>query len=502
MPAEVKDLSCPRTRVQEITGISTCAQAGRASNEMLRFCSTLVAAAALALGRCRLRARRLRRRRRDARQGERRQGAAAPRCACSTSSAAPTASASCATTAACATPPRATSRLMVSGRFFSHDAPNGSTPLSRIRHTHYLSGARCWTIGENLAWGTGRLATPRATVRAWMHSPGHRANILNGSFREIGIGIATGAPVRGSAASPRRPPTRRTSATAANLRRPMADVQPLEALHYDQAVAGPLQQLVAPPYDVIDAEQRAELAARSPYNVVRVDLPEGDDPYAEAARLSAQWQEQGAIVAGRARLLGARPGLHRPRRAQADPPRHLRARARDGVRPGQDPPARAHAPRPEGGPPAAHAGDEGEPQPDLQPLRRPAPAGVGRRWSRTRRASPTARRPTTTAPSTACGASTTRPRSRRSTQALEPTELLIADGHHRYETARVYADEIGGEGPHRYVLMCLVALQDDGPHRLPHPPPAHGRQGPRHARSSSASGCASCSTSSRSSSRS
>ena len=47
-------------------------------------------------------------------------------------------------------------------------------------------------------------------------------------------------------------------------------------------------------------------------------------------------------------------------------------------------------------------------------------------------------------------------------QARQPAELLIADGHHRYETARVYADEIGGEGPHRYVLMCLVALQDPG----------------------------------------
>ena len=46
--------------------------------------------------------------------------------------------------------------------------------------------------------------------------------------------------------------------------------------------------------------------------------------------------------------------------------------------------------------------------------------------------------------------------------ALKPAELLIADGHHRYETARVYAEEIGGEGPHRYVLMCLVALQDPG----------------------------------------
>jgi uncharacterized protein (DUF1015 family) len=45
---------------------------------------------------------------------------------------------------------------------------------------------------------------------------------------------------------------------------------------------------------------------------------------------------------------------------------------------------------------------------------------------------------------------------------LDGVEMLIADGHHRYETARVYAEEIGGEGAHRYVLMCLVALEDPG----------------------------------------
>jgi uncharacterized protein (DUF1015 family) len=45
---------------------------------------------------------------------------------------------------------------------------------------------------------------------------------------------------------------------------------------------------------------------------------------------------------------------------------------------------------------------------------------------------------------------------------LEDAELLIADGHHRYETAAVYADEIGGDGPHRYTLMCLVSLADPG----------------------------------------
>jgi uncharacterized protein (DUF1015 family) len=46
--------------------------------------------------------------------------------------------------------------------------------------------------------------------------------------------------------------------------------------------------------------------------------------------------------------------------------------------------------------------------------------------------------------------------------ALAEAELLIADGHHRYETARIYAEEIGGEGEHRYVLMCLVSMSDPG----------------------------------------
>jgi uncharacterized protein (DUF1015 family) len=46
--------------------------------------------------------------------------------------------------------------------------------------------------------------------------------------------------------------------------------------------------------------------------------------------------------------------------------------------------------------------------------------------------------------------------------ATRGAELLIADGHHRYETARAYAQEIGGEGEHQYVLMCLVALEDQG----------------------------------------
>ena len=75
----------------------------------------------------------------------------------------------------------------------------------------------------------------------------------------------------------------------------MADVLPLRALHYDLSVVGSLADVVAPPYDVIDAAQRAELVGRSPYNVAAVDLPEedrGDDRYDAAGELFETWQLQ------------------------------------------------------------------------------------------------------------------------------------------------------------------------------------------------------------------
>jgi uncharacterized protein YkwD len=86
------------------------------------------------------------------------------------------------------------SRKMVAGDFFSHVAPDGSTMASRIKASGYLKGARGWSIGENIAWGTGRYATPQEIVEGWMNSAGHRQNILNSGFREIGIGVALGAP--------------------------------------------------------------------------------------------------------------------------------------------------------------------------------------------------------------------------------------------------------------------------------------------------------------------
>ena len=79
----------------------------------------------------------------------------------------------------------------------------------------------------------------------------------------------------------------------------MAAVFPLPALHYDPARTGGLEPVVAPPYDVIDAAERAALLARSPYNVVAIDLPEdpdGGDPYAHAAATLAAWRDEQVVV--------------------------------------------------------------------------------------------------------------------------------------------------------------------------------------------------------------
>lgn len=85
---------------------------------------------------------------------------------------------------------------MVVKNYFSHDSLSGASFVDRIRRAGYLRNARSWSAGENLAWGSGDRGTPEAIMRAWMNSAGHRANILTGRFREIGIGVASGAPLR------------------------------------------------------------------------------------------------------------------------------------------------------------------------------------------------------------------------------------------------------------------------------------------------------------------
>lgn len=84
------------------------------------------------------------------------------------------------------------SATMVVQRFFAHVTPAGQ--LLEQRLAPYVDGSTVWDVGENLAWGEGALATPRAIVDGWMHSDAHRANILDGRFSEIGIGIVNGSP--------------------------------------------------------------------------------------------------------------------------------------------------------------------------------------------------------------------------------------------------------------------------------------------------------------------
>jgi uncharacterized protein (DUF1015 family) len=73
----------------------------------------------------------------------------------------------------------------------------------------------------------------------------------------------------------------------------VAVVRPFRALRYDPAVGGPLESLVAPPYDVIEPEQRERLLRQSPLNVVHLTLPDSEE---EAAASLAEWRERKILV--------------------------------------------------------------------------------------------------------------------------------------------------------------------------------------------------------------
>jgi uncharacterized protein (DUF1015 family) len=243
----------------------------------------------------------------------------------------------------------------------------------------------------------------------------------------------------------------------------MADVQPLRALRYDTAVVGALADVVAPPYDVIDARQRAALLERSPFNVVAVDLPQGDgDPYAAAGALFEGWQRQGALVRDsepavwahaqqytgpdgtartrrgffcRVRIEGYGPGRVRPHERTHPGPKEDRLRLTRATRANISPIFSLYSDP--GG--AAWAA--------LEPATAQAP------WGEVTDADGTVHRLWRVGDPAAIAAVQA---------ATRDAELLIADGHHRYETMDAYAQEVGGDGDHRYILMCLVALEDPG----------------------------------------
>jgi uncharacterized protein YkwD len=84
---------------------------------------------------------------------------------------------------------------MAFGGYFEHVGPRGDTPVDRLRASGYIYSSRVgYEVAENLAWGTGGQGTPRAIVAAWMASAGHRANILDGQFRDTAVGVSPHVP--------------------------------------------------------------------------------------------------------------------------------------------------------------------------------------------------------------------------------------------------------------------------------------------------------------------
>ena len=239
----------------------------------------------------------------------------------------------------------------------------------------------------------------------------------------------------------------------------MADVQPLKTLRYQPEVAGPLEDLIAPPYDVIDDERRAELAAKSPYNVVELDLPES---YDGAAQTLADWRERGVLVEE------DEPAVWALRQDYAAP--DGRTRTRNGFF------ARVRVEEYGAGRIRPHERTHPGPKEDRLRLTRATRANLSPIFSLFPDSGGAATETLAQATRDEPFAEATDDEGTRNTlwrvadperiaalqSGLADAELLIADGHHRYETARVYADELGGEGEHRYVLMFLVALDDPG----------------------------------------
>jgi len=216
----------------------------------------------------------------------------------------------------------------------------------------------------------------------------------------------------------------------------VADVRPLHALHYDLDVVGPLDGVAAPPYDVIDLEQRAALLARSPHNAVAVDLPkpygqtgpaetEGD-PYEAAAETIDAWREAGALVDD------PEPAIWAMTQDYTGPDGESRTRhgiLRHNLSPifslSTEDPWPLVAPAIDPDRPWGEATDEGGVLTQVWRVGDPEVLSAV-------------------------------------TELLGGAQLLIADGHHRYETAIAYRDEVGGEGDHEFTLMALTGLADPG----------------------------------------
>lgn len=223
----------------------------------------------------------------------------------------------------------------------------------------------------------------------------------------------------------------------------MATIRPFQALRYDEEKAGPLQRLTAPPYDVIGPDARERYLAESPYNVVHLTLPDSED---EAGRLWREWQSMG--------VLAREPQSAYWALSQDYVGPDGVARTRNGlvvslrVEPYEQgvvlPHERTHAGPKEGRLRLLRAlRAQLEPifllydgDPVEVPAREPDLAVGGDRLWRVES-------------------------SDKLSQAFVPRQLLIADGHHRYETALAFHAEDESEES-AWMMVVLVSTSEEG----------------------------------------
>jgi len=89
---------------------------------------------------------------------------------------------------------RAHSADMIKKHYFAHNSPDGKTSGKRLKDLGYDWRA----TGENIAWGSGSYSKPESRFKAWMKSEGHKKNILNKNFEQVGIGVAKGKLAKGN----------------------------------------------------------------------------------------------------------------------------------------------------------------------------------------------------------------------------------------------------------------------------------------------------------------
>ncbi|MDQ2984706.1 MAG: DUF1015 domain-containing protein [Actinomycetota bacterium] len=220
----------------------------------------------------------------------------------------------------------------------------------------------------------------------------------------------------------------------------MADVKPFRALRYDEAKAGPLERLVAPPYDVLSPEDRVEYLERSPHNIVHLTLPDSEE---QAARDLRDWREEGVLTeeepavwalsqeyTGPDGVKRTRNGLVVSLRVEPYENRVILPHERTHAGPKEGRLRLLRATRTQLEPIfLLHDG----PRVEL-PDREPDLQVEGDRLWRVEDAD---------------------------LSVFDDLQLLIADGHHRYETALAFHEEEGREAS-AWMMVVLVSTQEEG----------------------------------------